>query len=178
MVQILYFNEIRRDDEDDYQLKFNQESMNYDPRPSSDSGFLLWQMSNLWQKKINELLAQHDITHVQYLLLATIVWMEDQNIPVNQKSLASHARSHKMMTSKVLRNLERNGFVIRSTDDRDSRHKYISLTSLGSEKYESVKNLVKDENKSFFEKIERNRFSLKKIFVDIIEENKTFSPSF
>ena len=148
--------------------------MNYDRKPANDSGYLLWQISNLWQRVINEILSNHNITHVQYLLLATIVWMKKNKMVITQNSLAMQAQSHKMMTSKVLRSLEKNGYVTRITNKDDSRYKHIELTDKGHEKYLDVKKIFKKEDAKFFEKIERNRFSLNRIFIDMIEENSKY----
>ena len=146
--------------------------MTYTRKPCDASGYLLWQISNLWQRMINDTLAQHGITHVQFLLLATIVWMNNNDMTVNQNSLARQAKSHKMMTSKVLRNLEKNGLVTRSRNSIDTRYKDIHITDKGFETHQAVQKVFKKEDTKFFEKIERNKFSLNKIFSDIIEENK------
>jgi DNA-binding MarR family transcriptional regulator len=148
--------------------------MNYDRKPANDSGYLLWQISNLWQRVINEILSNHDITHVQYLLLATIVWMKNNDMVISQNSLAKQAQSHKMMTSKVLRSLEKNGYVARIVNKKDSRYRLIELTEKGYNKYLDVKKIFKKEDAKFFEKIERNRFSLNRIFIDMIEENSKY----
>jgi DNA-binding MarR family transcriptional regulator len=148
--------------------------MNYTRKPCDASGYKLWQISNLWQRMINDTMAQHNITHVQYLLLATIVWMNNNKMTVNQKSLASQSQSHKMMTSKVLRSLEKNGLVTRSTNTLDTRYKDIHITEKGFDKYVEVQKEFKKVDSRFFEKIERNRFSLNKIFGDIIEENQGY----
>ena len=152
--------------------------MKYDRKPSHGSGYLLWQVSNIWQRKINELLTEYSITHVQYLLLATIIWMEERNLTINQISLARHAHSHKMMTSKVLRSLERNGYIKREEDPADSRSKNVTITDKGRQKYFEVRKIFDNEDKLFFDKVEKNRFSLTRIFIDMIEENQNLeSPS-
>ncbi|NNF34932.1 MAG: winged helix-turn-helix transcriptional regulator [Saprospiraceae bacterium] len=149
--------------------------MNYNRKPANDSGYLLWQISNLWQRVINEILSLHEITHVQYLLLATIVWMKKNKLIITQNSLAKQAQSHKMMTSKVLRSLEKNGYVMRITRKDDSRYKIIELTDKGHNKYLDVKKVFEKEDAKFFEKIERNRFSLNRIFIDMIAENSKYA---
>lgn len=149
--------------------------MTFNRKPAHDSGYLLWQISNIWQRKINELLAEHQITHVQYLLLATIIWMDEQDLPINQISLARQANSHKMMTSKVLRSLEKQGYVFRKDNPRDTRSKLISLTYLGKQKFHEVKQLFESEDRKFFGKLERNRFSLNKVFSDLLEETRAIA---
>jgi DNA-binding MarR family transcriptional regulator len=149
--------------------------MTFNRKPSQDSGYLLWQISNIWQRKMNDLLADHSITHVQYLLMATIIWMEEQELSINQISLARQAQSHKMMTSKVLRSLEKQGYVTRVDDPRDTRSKMISLTFRGREKFKEVKHIFDREDRKFFNKLERNRFSLNKVFSDLLEETRAIA---
>jgi len=144
--------------------------MLYDPKPSHGSGYLLWRISNLWQRKINDLLSQHDITHVQYLLLATISWMDSQNHKINQESLAQQSQSHKMMTSKVIRHLEKMGYVERYKDPLDTRSRLIKLTPSGIDKHNQVKELFRVEDAQFFGRIENNRFSMNRLLTDMIQE--------
>lgn len=44
-------------------------------KPEENSGYLLWQVSNLWQRKMKEALAAHSLTHVQFALLAATHWL-------------------------------------------------------------------------------------------------------
>jgi DNA-binding MarR family transcriptional regulator len=125
----------------------------------------------MWQRKINEIIADHGLTHVQYLLLATIVWMDQNKMDINQNSLAKQAQSHKMMTSKVLRSLEKQGLILRFTNRKDTRYKNIRITEKGYDKYLAVQKIFKKVDASFFGGVERNRFSLNRIFTDIIEDN-------
>jgi DNA-binding MarR family transcriptional regulator len=149
--------------------------MTFNRKPAQDSGYLLWQISNIWQRQINELLSEYKITHVQYLLLATIIWMEEQGMSINQNNLARQASSHKMMTSKVLRSLEREGYISRQDNPRDTRSKLISLTYSGKQKFLEVKQLFESEDRKFFGKLERNRFSLNKVFSDLLEETRAIA---
>lgn len=149
--------------------------MTFNRKPSQDSGYLLWQISNIWQRKINDLLADHSITHVQYLLMATIIWMEEHQLSINQMSLAKQAHSHKMMTSKVLRSLEKQGYVTRIDDPRDTRSKLISITMDGREKFDEVRHIFESEDRKFFNRLERNRFSLNKVFSDLLEETRAIA---
>ncbi len=41
------------------------------------TGFLFWQITNLWQKRIRENLLILDLTHVQFVLLASLAWFEE-----------------------------------------------------------------------------------------------------
>lgn len=97
------------------------------------SGFLLWQMSNLWQRKIREGLEPLDLTHVQFVLLACTAWLEAHQTCVTQVQLAKQAKTDVMMTSKVLRTLEGKGFIERQPHPTDTRAKVLTVTAVGRE---------------------------------------------
>jgi DNA-binding MarR family transcriptional regulator len=77
-------------------------------------------------------LAPHDLTHVQFVLLASLWWLADHSDePPAQRELAEQAGTDPMMTSQVLRKLEARGLVTRAVDDRDTRARRLRLTEAG-----------------------------------------------
>src|SRR4051794_3311958 len=58
--------------------------------PDESPGFLLWQVTNRWQQAQRATLKAHDLTHVQFVLLATLSWQAADG-PVTQKQLADAA---------------------------------------------------------------------------------------
>ncbi|MGA7719963.1 MAG: hypothetical protein WCA84_02175 [Ignavibacteriaceae bacterium] len=42
--------------------------------PEESTGFLLWQVTNLWQREIKKALSIYGLTHSQFVLLASILW--------------------------------------------------------------------------------------------------------
>jgi DNA-binding MarR family transcriptional regulator len=40
--------------------------------PSESNGFLLWKATNLWQREINKILKKFDLTHTQFVVLASL----------------------------------------------------------------------------------------------------------
>lgn len=87
---------------------------------SLSPGLALWRATNAWQRAVRATLAPHDLTHVQFVLLASLTWMDDAT-PVTQRALADHAGTDVMMTSQVLRTLERKGLVTREPHPHDGR---------------------------------------------------------
>ena len=79
-------------------------------------GFSLWQVSSMWQRQINAGLKPFDLTHAQFVLLASLMWLANEDKPLTQVDLANHAKMDVMMTSNVLRTLEEKG----STPSRNS----------------------------------------------------------
>jgi DNA-binding MarR family transcriptional regulator len=98
--------------------------------PDDSPGFLLWQVSNHWQREIKKALDQFGLTHAQFVILAAAYWLGQQG-SVNQTDLATHARTDKMMTSKLLRTLEGKGLLLRAEHTTDTRAKVINLTPAG-----------------------------------------------
>ena len=73
-------------------------------------GLLLWQVTNRWQAAQRAALKLYGLTHVQFVLLASLTWLSADG-PVTQRQLAEHAATDPMMTSQVLRVLEGLGLV-------------------------------------------------------------------
>ncbi|HEV2953700.1 MAG TPA: MarR family transcriptional regulator [Candidatus Dormibacteraeota bacterium] len=72
------------------------------------------------------------LTHVQFVLLASIWWITVKvGGSPTQRQLADHAGTDPMMTSQVLRALEGKGLILRLADDNDSRARRLSLTPQG-----------------------------------------------
>jgi DNA-binding MarR family transcriptional regulator len=87
-----------------------------------------------WQRRIREALAPHDLTHVQFVLLASLWWLTDRGGETpTQARLAEQAGTDGMMTSQVLRRLEARGLLARAADARDRRVRRLDLTPAGRE---------------------------------------------
>ena len=95
-------------------------------------GLLLWQLSNKWQAQQRAALKPFDITHVQFVLLATLTFAHGQRT-FTQKQLASYAQIDVMMTSQVLRKLEQKALIIREPSATDKRAIVINPTPAGVE---------------------------------------------
>ncbi|WP_248581986.1 MarR family winged helix-turn-helix transcriptional regulator [Nocardioides sp. InS609-2] len=93
-------------------------------------GLLMWRATNAWQAAQRAALKPHDLTHVQFVLLASLVWL-DADGPVTQKALAGHAGTDPMMTSQVLRALESTGLVQRRPHPSDARARAVVATEKG-----------------------------------------------
>lgn len=95
------------------------------------TGFLMYQISNLWQRKTTEIFKEFNLTHVQVGLMSGIAWFQVKGEPVNQIRLAEHIRIDLAMTSQVLKKLEARNLVIRKVNPEDTRSKLLELTPEG-----------------------------------------------
>lgn len=94
-------------------------------------GFLLWQVTNSWQRLMRATLDPLGLTHVQFVLLASTAWLTRTGDEITQIELAAHARTDPMMTSQVVRALEGKGLLRRKPHSRDKRANRVELTSAG-----------------------------------------------
>lgn len=93
-------------------------------------GLMLWQVTNRWQAAIRAALAPYDLTHVQFVLLASLTYLGADH-GITQRRLADHTATDPMMTSQVLRTLETKGLVQRRDHPEDRRAKAIAPTEAG-----------------------------------------------
>lgn len=95
-------------------------------------GFLLWRISNAWQQRQRAALQPLGLTHVQFVLLASLVWLTQHGRTVTQTDLAEQAQTDPMMTSQVVRGLEARGLLARETSAQDRRARVLTPTREGA----------------------------------------------
>ncbi len=110
---------------------------------------MLWHVSNAWQRAVREALGPSGLTHVQFVLLASLTWM-DRSVPVTQRDLANQAKTDVMMTSQVLRALEGKGLVIRSPHPSDNRAFALNPTEEGIGLVNRANRNVEEADRIFF----------------------------
>ena len=122
--------------------------------PDDSPGFLLWQITMLWQRKMKRELDKIAITHTQFVLLATLAWLARTKEDVTQTDIASHSKTDRMMVSKVLRTMQNKGLISRQEHHADTRAKTISLTALGQELLQKALTVVHNVDDNFFSVLE------------------------
>ncbi|WUH91440.1 MarR family winged helix-turn-helix transcriptional regulator [Streptomyces sp. NBC_00433] len=113
-------------------------------------GLLLWQVTNRWQAAQRAALRPHGLTHVQFVLLASLTYLQDSDSPVTQRRLADHAATDPMMTSQVLRTLESRGLLTRHAHPGDARARALAVTTEGRDVANRAVSSVEACDASFF----------------------------
>jgi DNA-binding MarR family transcriptional regulator len=113
-------------------------------------GFLLWHATLRWQQAMRAALAPHELTHVQFVLLASIGWLAGRAEPSTQRVVAGHAGADMAMTSQVVRSLEAKGLIARVRVAGDARSWRLSLTEAGSERLAGALATVEAADRAFF----------------------------
>ena len=99
--------------------------------PEAAGGYLLWRATLLWQRHIKRVVQPFGLTQVQFALLASLLWLEKSEKKLNQQKIANYVGIEKMMTSEVLRTLEKKGLVQRTKDAADIRNSLVHLWPAG-----------------------------------------------
>ena len=129
-------------------------------KPENNPGFLLWQVTNLWQRGQRSKLDEIGITHVQFILLAGLAWLDKREGHVNQARLAHFCKTDPMMTSQVVRTLEGQGLLERTPHPTDGRARHLRLTDDGARVLNAAMPLVLETDAQFFECLTRDQPAL------------------
>ena len=73
--------------------------------PAESPGFLLWKISNAWQRRQRAALQPFGLTHSQFVVLATATWFGASET-LTQARISQLSGIDPMTTSQVLRALE------------------------------------------------------------------------
>jgi len=117
--------------------------------PGKSPGFLLWKVSNAWQRRQRAALQAFELTHSQFVLLATATWFGAKET-LTQARLAELSGVDAMTTSQVVRALEAAQLIERRSHPTDPRAKAIVVTSTGRAKAQKAIIAVEDTDAAFF----------------------------
>src|SRR3954451_567635 len=114
-------------------------------------GFLLWRVTQRWQRSIVAALRPLDLTHAQFVLLMSTWYLGRGAGPgPSQREVADHAEADVMMTSQVVRTLEKRGLVTRGPDAADARVKRLKVTPAGAKLARRAQGVVEAADRDFF----------------------------
>lgn len=125
-------------------------------RPEDSPGFLLWQTTTIWQRRIKKGLEQYGILHPQFVIMATLLWFEAHNYDTTQILIVNWSKLDKMTVSKSLRTLADLGLVDRTEHKTDMRAKSVSLTNKGKALMHKLVPIVEQIDAEFFGKASKD----------------------
>ncbi len=119
-------------------------------RPEDSPGFLLWQTTILWQRQIKKKLEKYNLSHAQFVIMATLMWAETNNYDTTQIFIAKLTKLDKMTISKSLKKLTSIGYVNRMENVQDGRAKTIFLSDKGEEMVKILVPMIEGIDAEFF----------------------------
>ena len=138
--------------------------------PGTSPGFLLWKLSNAWQRAQRAALAPFALTHSQFVLLATATWFGSQEV-LTQARLADVAGMDVMTASAVLRALEAKGLAERTPHPDDARALAVSVTAAGRKKARAAIVAVEAVDERFFAPVASQAKELLRLFQALAREH-------
>ncbi|WP_312288458.1 MULTISPECIES: MarR family winged helix-turn-helix transcriptional regulator [Bacteroidota] len=140
--------------------------------PEESSGYLLGQITLLWQRKHKKVLDPLNLTQTQFVLLTALGWLSRENDNVTQVDIANQGNADRMMVSKVLRTLEEKKFISRQEHPTDTRAKVIKLTNEGAEVLQKALTAIERADIDFFSILDNKLSIFNQNMVNLIEQNK------
>lgn len=95
-------------------------------------GFLVWRLATEWRTAMDRLLQPMGLTQAQYAVLAPLSAMSRSGHRPSQRELADLTGLDAVYVSKLVRSLERDGFIARAASVADSRAVELSVTDAGT----------------------------------------------
>jgi DNA-binding MarR family transcriptional regulator len=140
--------------------------------PNDSPGYLLGQLTMLWQHKLKKVLDPLNLTQTQFVLLAALGWLSKKNNAVTQVDIANQSNTDRMMVSKVLRTLGKKKFISRQEHPTDTRAKVIKLTNEGAEVLQKALTAVENADIEFFSVLGNNLPTFNQNLIYLTEQNR------
>jgi DNA-binding MarR family transcriptional regulator len=136
--------------------------------PGQSPGFLLWKISNAWQRRQRMALQAYGLTHSQFVVLATATWFGAEET-LTQARISQLSGIDPMTTSQVLRALEAASLIQRVDHPTDPRAKSIVVTRAGRDLARKAIIVVEDTDAAFFEPLASDTARLIRMFQALLE---------
>lgn len=130
--------------------KLNFEEISVHDTPERSPGFLLWHISTSWRSSIEGILKPLDLTHPQFVVLATLGWLTRNGDRVSQAAIGKLAGLDPNTTSQIIKGLEHKDLIKREQSS-DGRAKNPLLTSKGNEVLVKALPAVETADAQFFD---------------------------
>lgn len=137
-------------------IKFKEISI-YDV-PERSPGFLLWHISTSWRSCIEAILKPFDLTHPQFVVLATLGWLTKDEARVTQAAIGKLAGLDPNTTSQIIKGLERKDLIKRE-QSIDGRAKNPLLTTKGKQTLSLALPAVEKTDIQYFEGLNQNELA-------------------
>jgi len=110
----------------------------------------LQQAALAWRAELDTRLRPLGLTPTQFILLASVGWLEHLGGPPTQQEVADHAGADRMMTSKVVRTLAQRGLLVRDAHESDARALRLALTPTGRDTARGATQAARDVDTLLF----------------------------
>ena len=117
--------------------------------PEESPGFLLWRTSTLWRRSLEAVLKPYDLTHPQFVVLATVGWLTKEGQKTSQIAVSRLSGLDPNTVSQILRGLQAKGVLMR-TASQEGKRKTPVLTAEGVDRLSHALPAVEQADTEFF----------------------------
>ena len=119
---------------------------------------LIWQISNLWQSKIRQILKNSNLTFNEYLILETIYKLRDKQDNITQQDICKNSSIDRSVVSLKITGLEEKKLLNR-LQTIDKRSYGLFLTDKGISLVKSLINSIENQENIIFDKLSSEIFN-------------------
>ena len=125
---------------------------------------------NKWHSIIKKELKKMNLTHPQFVVLASLAYLSQNDNEITQIMISKLAGIDVMTISQILSLLEKQNFVKRKEHSKDTRAKAVILSKKGEEVLQKAVPLVEQIDEIFFGKLDRDEKQFKHFLAKLNEE--------
>ena len=129
------------------------------PLGRASFGFKAVHVAQRWQRRLEKALEPTGLTHLQFILLATIAWLERAGEVPSQARLANFTLFDRIMISKVLALLDKKGLIARATHPSIAKAKRVDLTMAGRRALDRARPLWAATERRYFGQLGAERMA-------------------
>ncbi|MBS1705274.1 MAG: winged helix DNA-binding protein [Armatimonadetes bacterium] len=136
--------------------------MSSQSRPDELKGspaYQLWLATNAWQRAVRKALEPLELTHAQFVVLASVQWLSKDAAMPTQADVCRFGALDENMTSQLVRVLSEKGFLTRCAQPGDKRAHGLRLTPSGMDLVELARAEVKPAAGKYFSKLNEDQLT-------------------
>lgn len=130
--------------------KVNLRNISHFKTAQESPGYMMWHVSTAWRSAIETVLKPLNLTHPQFVVLASLAWLTKDGDTVSQADVGRAAGLDPNTTSQILRGLETKN-LIKRTRSVDERSKNPEVTAAGDRLVRKALPAVEEADKLFFD---------------------------
>ena len=142
----------------------------YKDNSEKSTGLLFMRVYNKWHLMIKKELKKINLTHPQFVVLASLAYLSQNDNEVTQIMISKLSEIDVMTVSQILSLLEKRGFVERKEHSRDTRAKAVLLNEEGEEILQTAVPLIEQIDEFFFGKLDNDEEQFKHFLVRLNKE--------
>ncbi len=135
------------------------------------AGFLLWQVSRLWQRHLTLSLRDLKLPSTHAVVLGNMLRLSQEGREITQAALSKATKIDRTTTSKALQALEKRNLVTRVTSANDLRSFRVGLSARGRDLAFEIIKRFSSTHEVFFKPVKQENARLIDIMQRLIRAN-------